>query len=397
LVWIRYYLKIHPMQHKLLLSKTFSTCQQMYKICSRIHLKHRTKLRGCFLHHKVLEWVTHLKLLLHFIVLASKIEAICDRQLSRRRKDLRILIIHYSLSNIIKILSRDNLPIKDHQSMSDLELFNNCSCKMQIWNKLTSQSQQLVIAFQENKIVSKIWITVVDSLVKTRRLFTLLIIIRHMWLEDLMEVIHSCLNKWKCTNIQKLAAGSTRVHSHLKYLVVNQGMLLVTLKMPVLNQVQTASCQMHKCLPSPNYQSAWSSKRNLLQLQTARQMINGSVLNSSHVVIAWLSRISSTIPLVLWLNDHSFSTTIHTLIAHRNVSRLARAHRNVSKLARNTIIIGQKNLRATDRLANGKIISHLVSMRSACHKELMHIPCQFHQHTSNEFKCQKLVILFHRQ
>ena len=152
LVWIRYYLKIHPMQHKLLLSKTFSTCQQMYKICSRIHPKHRTKLRGCFLHHKVLEWVTHLKPLLHFIVLASKIEAICDRQLSRLRKDLRILIIHYSLSNIIKILSRDNLPIRDHQSMSDLELFNNCSCKMRIWNKLTSQSQQLVIVFQENKV-----------------------------------------------------------------------------------------------------------------------------------------------------------------------------------------------------------------------------------------------------
>ena len=115
LVWIRYYHKTHKMQHKLQLSKTSSTCQQMYKICSRIHQKLRTRLRECYRHPKVQAWATHHKPLLLSIVRVSKIGVTCARLQSRLKKVLRISIILYLLSNIIKNHSKEDLLIKDHQ------------------------------------------------------------------------------------------------------------------------------------------------------------------------------------------------------------------------------------------------------------------------------------------
>ena len=143
-----------------------------------------------------------------------------------------------------------------------------------------------------------------------------------MLLAGHMEAIHLCHNKWRCISIQKLVGGSNRAHSRPKFQVANQGTLLVTHKTVVLNQVQTASYRMRKCSPSPNYQSAWSSKRSQLQAQTIKPMKSVNALNFSHVVTAWLSLINSTIPLASWLSDHSFSMIIHTLIVPRSVLQM---------------------------------------------------------------------------
>ena len=95
-VWIKFYLKTHQMQLKLRLSKIFSTCQQMYRICSRIRQRHRTRQRGCFRHRKVQAWVTRHKPLQHSIAQASRTGVTCARLPSLHRKDLRISIILYS-------------------------------------------------------------------------------------------------------------------------------------------------------------------------------------------------------------------------------------------------------------------------------------------------------------
>lgn len=151
LAWTKFFLRTLT-QPKLPLSRTFSTCLQMFKICWKILRKHLIKVRGYSQHLMDQVWATNPKPWPLSIVLGSRIETISVKLPSQLKKALKISTIHFSLTNTTRNPSREVSQISDPQSTSDRAQSSNCWCRMQVWSKWTNQNQQQVIEYLENKV-----------------------------------------------------------------------------------------------------------------------------------------------------------------------------------------------------------------------------------------------------